>query len=107
MGAADIDERSRGVAKFKANEKPKLIASLFATMVFGWTVSDDFFVVPDHGKQFMYTDHHGVIHVCFSEDQMIEPFITHMAKAKFLVPEELVDETFKKPDWMDDRRTGG
>jgi hypothetical protein len=48
----------------------------------------------------MQTDHHGVIHVSFRDDEGLQKFITRMREEKFPLPNDLPDTTFKMPDWM-------
>ena len=67
--------------------------------MFGWSVPDDLFVVPDHGRQLLQTDHHDVVHVDFAEEGMVEPFVRHTAE-EYPLPTEPPDWTFKRPDWM-------
>jgi hypothetical protein len=89
-----------GAVRFSDAETDKLVTAIFAQLVFGGSVVDDLFVVPDHGRQFLQTDHHDVVHVCFADQKRIKPFIAHMAREDYALPDELPDETFKKPDWM-------
>ena len=100
LGAAGVPPGYRGAVRFGREELGQLIAVLFAQVVFGWTVSDDLFVVPDHGRLFLHTDHHDVVHVEYAGEGAVGPFIEHMARGKYALPEELPDETFKRPDWM-------
>jgi hypothetical protein len=92
-GTADVLEFARA-------ETPTLITLLFSTSVFGWSVGEDLYVVPDHARYLLQTDHHNVIHVEFREAQDVEFWVAQMTKRGFDLPTELPDATFKHPDWM-------
>ncbi len=77
-----------------------MLTAVFTQLTFGWSVTDDLFVVPDHGRQMILTDHHGVVHAQFLDQRRIEPFVRDMREQGYPPPVELPDETFKKPDWM-------
>jgi hypothetical protein len=93
IGTADIVE-------FSHDEEVALITLLLSTSIFGWSVGDDLFLVPDSAAGFLQTDHHGVVHASFrSEDTMAE-FVRFMDAEGFALPDEPPDPTFKVPDWM-------
>lgn len=100
LNAAGIPANFDGAVQYKAAEASKLVAAVFAALVFGWSVQDDLFVVPDHSQQLLQTDHHHVVHVQFADEHRVEPFIKHMASQHYLLPTDLPDRTFKRPDWM-------
>lgn len=93
LGTADIVE-------FTRNEIPQLVTLLFSTTVFGWSVGEDLYLVPDHGRFIVKTDHHNVIHVSFRNIADRQVFVEEMRRRKFPLPEDLPDETFKQPDWL-------
>jgi hypothetical protein len=93
MGTAKIVE-------FDRSETDRLITLLFSTTVFGWSVGEDIYVVPDHARHIMKTSHHDVVHVSFRAPPSIKKFVTGMAKEKFPLPDRLPDPTFKLPEWM-------
>lgn len=93
MGTHDVVEFSR-------DEKPKLITLLFATTVFGLSVQDDLYVVPDHARYILKTDHHGTIDVNFRTSDRLQAFVAGMNEKEFPLPDELPDWTFKLPPWM-------
>ena len=100
LRAAGIPLDFTGAARFEAGERDLVLTLLFVYMAFGGCVLDDLFVVPDHGRQFLMTSHHEVIHVHTADGCPIEGLIGHMAGAGFRLPTELPDETFKRPKWM-------
>lgn len=100
LQGAGIPAGCEGAVRYGAGEADKLVAVLFAHLVFGWSVPDDLFVVPDHARQMLQTDHHDVVHVAFADEAGVEPFVRHMANEEYLLPKEPPDPTFKKPGWM-------
>jgi len=93
MGTADIVE-------FDRSETDRLVTLLFVTTVFGWSVGEDLYVVPDHAQFIMKTSHHAVVELAFRNEQAMKLFIAGMKKEKFNLPDDLPDATFKKPEWM-------
>jgi hypothetical protein len=89
-----------GAAGFGADELDRLLAVAFVHMALGWHVSDDLFLVPDHGQQLLQIDHHRAMHVEFKVAEQMEEFIRHMREGNFLLPSVVPDETFKQPHWM-------
>jgi hypothetical protein len=88
------------VVEFDRKEIGALITLLFSTCIFGWSVGEDTYVVPDHGRYLLQTDHHNVIHVVFRNATDVEPFVKQMADWDFPLPDDTPDATFKRPDWM-------
>lgn len=93
LGTADV-------VSFTRAELDRLVTLIFSTTIFGWTVSDDLYVVPDHARYILQTDHHNVIHVSCRNAVDVEALVGQMKKREFLLPDELPDSTFKKPGWM-------
>ena len=88
------------VLQFSSEETDVLISLIYLTTVFGWSVSDDLHIFPDHGRQMMATDHHGVIGItCRSEEDMMQ-IVARMEEEGYPLPTEIPDETFKWPYWM-------
>lgn len=94
LGTADI-------VGFEREELGKLVTLMFSTTVFGWSVGDDLYIVPDHARCILQTDHHNVIHISCRTAADIDACVKHMNERGFPLPEDLPDETFKKPEWMD------
>ena len=95
LGTADIVEIPR-------EELTTLITLVFTTSIFGWSVGEDLYVVPDHARYLLQTDHHGVIHVMFRELGDVGQWVTAMAANGFTLPDDVPDETFKRPSCMKD-----
>ena len=95
LGTADV-------VRFDRQEADKLVTLLFSTTVFGWTVSEDLYLVPDHARYIVQTDHHNVIHVSFRSPADVGGWVSQMEERGFSLPEDLPDSTFKRPEWMRD-----
>jgi hypothetical protein len=68
LGTADV-------AQFSRAEFAKLTTLIFATTIFGWSVGEDLYVIPNDGRYLLQTDHHGVIHVSFAAEADLEHFV--------------------------------
>jgi hypothetical protein len=88
------------VVEFTHAESTVLLTLLFSSTIFGQSDADDLYVVPNHAQYLLQTDHHHVIHVVFRDSEDVEPLVSQMAERGFPLPDELPDETFKKPPWM-------
>ena len=73
---------------------------LFTCLSFGWRAYLDVYLIPDHGRHIIRTDHHEVVHVTFGEQQELDEFVERMAQAGFHLPKLLPDETFRPVDWI-------
>jgi len=93
LGTADVVEFSR-------EEIDKLATLMFSTTIFGCSVYEDLYVVPDHAQGLLQTDHHDVIHVLCRDPGDIRRWIEGMEQAGYPLPEDLPDSTFKRPSWM-------
>jgi hypothetical protein len=93
MGTADVIE-------FAAAESAALITLLFSTTVFGWSVGQDVYVVPDHGRCLLQTDHHEVVHVDVRDSTDLASWVSEMEKRGFALPEDVPDPSFKRPVWL-------
>jgi len=93
LGTADA-------VQFTHDQRAALLALLFSTTVFGWSVGQDLYVVPDHGRCFLETDHHDVVHATFRDSSDLASFVSAMETRSFELPQELPDSSFKRPDWI-------
>jgi hypothetical protein len=89
-----------GVLNFQRDDLNHLISLLLVTSIFGWSVGDDLYVVPDNAQYVLKTDHHGVIHVEFRNEDNVNTWTLKMRERGFPLPDDLPDETFKRPSWM-------
>ncbi len=88
------------IVQFDQAEVDPLLTLLFSTTVFGWSVGEDLYVVPDHAQQIMRVSHHDVVHVAFRQVDDLQRFVHGMTEEKFPLPDHVPDATFKVPDWM-------
>ncbi len=95
---------SRDVIEFSLSERAKLIILLLATTIFGRTVGQDVYLVPDTGLGILETDHHGVIHASFKDEGAMIAHIRRMEQEGFSLPDEVPDATFKVPKWIRRKR---
>jgi hypothetical protein len=95
-----LTPKSARVLEFSSQETNVLAAILFTKLVFGWCVADDLFIVPDHGRIILQTDHHNVVHASFTAADQMHGFIRDMKLEGYDLPIEPPDETFRRPDWM-------
>jgi hypothetical protein len=93
MGTGDIVE-------FKKAELDRLITLLFSTAIFGWSVGEDLYVVPNDAQHIIKTSHHDVVHVSFRKLSDLNRFVKGMDKEKFPLPKTVPDWTFEIPEWM-------
>jgi hypothetical protein len=93
LGTADV-------VRFERAELDKLVTLMFSTTVFGWSVGEDLYLVPDHARYIVQTDHHNVIHVSCRSSADVNEWVRQMEERGFALPEEVPDSTFKRPDWM-------
>ncbi|MGB2712713.1 MAG: hypothetical protein WBC51_00945 [Vicinamibacterales bacterium] len=93
LGTADV-------VKFERAELDKLVTLMFSTTVFGWSVGEDLYIVPDHARYIVQTDHHNAIHVSCRSSADVDEWVRQMQERGFALPEEVPDSTFKRPDWM-------
>lgn len=96
----DLPLGTTEVVEFARDQTNQLVTLIFSTTIFGWSVEEDLYIVPDHGRYILKTDHHGVIHVAFREHVDVAQWVSEMEKRGFSLPEELPDITFKQPAWM-------
>lgn len=100
LGGLGLPLGTADVVRFERAELDKLVTLMFATTVFGWSVGDDLYVVPDHAGSILQTDHHNVIHVSCRTSAELEEWVRRMEERGFPLPEDVPDSTFKKPGWM-------
>jgi len=93
LGTADVVE-------FERTDSDTLLALLFSTTIFGWSVGEDLYVVPEHARYIIQTDHHRVVHVEFRDPKDVERWVRIMADRDFPLPDRVPDESFEQPPWM-------
>jgi len=93
---------TNAVVEFDRSDYDRLVTLLFSTTIFGSSVGSDLYVVPEHGRHLLQTDHHGVVHVSFRAESDLNDCVAEMARRGFLLPDDVPDSTFKVPRWMND-----
>jgi hypothetical protein len=93
MGTDDIVEFSR-------RERDQLATLLFSTTVFGWSIAEDLYVVPDHAEHIIRTDHHGVVWMHFRQLEDLQQSVKKMNRRGYPLPKAVPDWTFTIPEWM-------
>ena len=56
-------------------ERDAVESLFFLSLVHGGTVSDDVFLVPDHGKVILYADHHEAVHASFANCEFMRHYL--------------------------------
>ena len=95
LGTADV-------VSFARAELGRLLTLMFSTTIFGWSVGDDLYVVPDHSRCILKIDHHRVIHVSCRTAADIDTWVKGMRSAdtRFQMISRI--RLFKTPGWMRD-----
>ena len=93
LGTADV-------VAFERGDLDRLVTLMFSTTIFGCSVAEDLYVIPDHARYILQTDHHNVIHVSFRNSADVSAWVTQMGERGFPLPDDLPDSTFKMPAWM-------
>lgn len=88
------------VVEFTRTELDALVTLIFSNTIFGWSITDDMYVIPDDARWIIQTDHHDVIHVSFRHPEDLERFAKEMEDRGFPLPDKVPDATFKTPNWM-------
>lgn len=96
----DIPLGTAGVVELDRTELDALATLVFSTSIFGWSVGEDLYIVPNTGLYIAKTDHHGVIHVSFRSFEQMQNFVGVMSERDFHLPDNVPDSTFKRPEWM-------
>jgi hypothetical protein len=95
--ALEIPSGWPGAVEFDGSDRQLLIAVMVAHFI---DPICDLIVVPACGGMFMQLSHHDVVHVSASTTDRIKAIVSAMASAKYPLPDEIPDATFKRPQWM-------
>lgn len=82
------------IVNFNKSEINALITLIFSTTIFGWSVGEDLYIVPEHAKNIVEVNHHGVIYVSFRTEDSMRAYIKGMKKHEFHLPKEVLDDIF-------------
>jgi hypothetical protein len=86
-----------GAIEFESSDRERLIAILVAQFL---EPVNNLYVLPLDGKAFAEFSHHDVVHVSCATIDGIETVVAAMAAARYPLPEDPPDATFKRPRWM-------
>jgi hypothetical protein len=100
LSAIGMPMGSDHVVEFRREEGDNLVALMFLTTIFGWSVGEDLYVVPDHARTIVKVSHHNVVEADFRDARAMEGWVSEMEKRGYPLPSEPPDATFKRPDWM-------
>ena len=100
LNGLGIPLASADVLEFDRGELDSLVTLLLSTSIFGWSVGEDLYVVPDRARTLLKVSHHEVVHVDFCDVGEVDPFVAAMADCGFDLPTTVPDATFKMPSWM-------
>jgi hypothetical protein len=85
------------VIEFQRADRNILLTLLFSTTVFGWSVGQDLYVVPDHTRYIVEAYHDDLVHVEFRDARDIDHWVSTMAELGFPLPDRVPDESFNPP----------
>lgn len=102
LEAAGIEPDKHCALEYLPEERPRMIALVVLQLHYAQNMNDDVFLLPDHGRQFIHCDHHNVLHMRFADPGQLLPFITHMEANGYFLPEEVPDDLFARPSWMEE-----
>lgn len=88
------------VLQFHRDNFYQLISLLVITSIFGWSVGEDLYVLPDSARYILKISHHNAVHVEFRNEGDLNAWVAGMSEKGFALPDDLPDETFKRPSWM-------
>jgi hypothetical protein len=98
VAGAGVPAGRKGALLFERDETAALLTVLFAQAVFGWSVPDDLFLVPDHGRQIVWVEHHDVIHVDFADSARADALVEHMATKDYPLPRLTAARPPRRPE---------
>jgi hypothetical protein len=96
----DIPIDFRGALKLGKEEWGNILTIISAHYVFGWSVNEDLFVIPDSADCILMVSHHGQLNGTFPSEKHLTEFIIGMEEKGFQLPNRVPDGTFKIPEWM-------
>lgn len=96
----DIPADFRGAVNFETDQCEAMVGLVVTHVQSGWSVNDDLFIIPEHARYILQTDHHGVTHAACFDRAAMDRLIKHMDAGGYSLPTTLLDWTFKRPDWM-------
>ena len=95
--ALGIPSGWRGAIEFDSNDREQLIAVLVVQL---FEPVNDLYVLPSASRGLLQFSHHDVVHVSCATSEGIESVVNVMSAARYDLPDDLPDATFKRPAWM-------
>lgn len=89
-----------GALFFDRSDFAALFGVALTLSAFGWCVSYDVFVVPDHGRQIIRFDHDLGIVGYFANEQACEAYTERLAAKEIYLPKEPLASFLRWPEWM-------
>jgi hypothetical protein len=96
-GALGVPDGWPGAAVFDGSDRDPLIAILAMQLFYP---RNDLYVLPSAATAFMEFSHHDVVQMSCATADGIESAVNAMAAARYELPDQLPDATFKRPAWM-------
>lgn len=91
---------ARGACHYRWNELPDVLAVMSIFGYFSSGVQEDLFVLPDHGKGFVWVGHDELVTVCFPRVKKIEPYVERMTSFGYFQPDTPQASTVKHHDLL-------
>jgi hypothetical protein len=73
-----MPSRWAGAGRVGHDERPVVVAALFASLALGGDLTSDLYFVPDHGRQIVWAGHHDELHVECADESRIQELVRHM-----------------------------
>lgn len=94
----------RGGFWFAPDEHDQVVSILAVAAAFGWSWTDDLYVVPDDRDAIVMLDHHDAVWIKTSSPARMEEVVESMSQSGYELPRSPPDSTFKPQEWMDQPR---
>jgi hypothetical protein len=62
------------VIEAEDSERDAVEILFFLSLVYGGTVADDIFLIPDHARVILYADHHECVHANFRDGEFMDAY---------------------------------
>lgn len=92
--------RHDGAIEFTRGDRDQLLGILYCAHTFGWTWSDDLYLVPASRLAVVMLDHHDAVWIETASADDMRSVIARMSERGFQLPTALPDSTFKPQAWM-------
>lgn len=101
MERMGIPEGFKGVIRYSKEELYDILTVLCSQTAYGWTVTDNIFVIPDHGRQIVRTDHcDDLVYVSFIDEGRLQEFVRCLANHDIKLPDRPRGASLKPEEGM-------